>query len=613
MPPVIRNLRFFYIIAIATVALMLILNQWVAAGLLRKQEADSQVVNIAGRQRMLSQRLSKLALKFQPGMADEPFRSWEKEFSESLSFFRSSHRLLQEGNEEWGPYSRPSQTVQAMFQELDRHYLPLVVALISFGEKAGLRGNTDAELAQVMRYEQAFLNGMDAIVFRYAAESKTKISLMQRWETGLLVLALEVAFIFRPLFVKLEHSLRRNTTYENELLRIAEVNRIAKEEAEAESRTKSDLLANISQEIRTPMNGVMGMAELMAYTPLNRQQREYLHVIRAGADNLHKFINDLLDYAGLEAGSLRLEIHAYPLRLLVEETLDLLSQKASDKNLDILYHWDERIPEMVRLDSTRLRQILLNLVSNAVKFTQEGAVAVHVEQLADTENHVQVLFRVKDSGIGLNPEKQNTLHQIFTEKYPKGPIRPEGIGLGLLISSRMLKVMGGELRAVSETGRGSDFHFILSLEKDGAAQTAAQKQAPCLLSGKTMLVIDDNEANRHMLEGLGRLWGMNTLAVNCGKEAHALLGKLDKGPDLALVDMDLPDTDGVALHRALSAKALFKNTKFVLLTTSAFANRAGTAQFHAVVSKPVKHLGLKSELIGLLSGGGGAVTDEVMQ
>ncbi len=618
MPPVIRNLRIFYTIAIATVVLMLILNQGVSAGLLRKQEADGHVVNIAGRQRMLSQRLSKLALNYKPGMADEPFKAWEKEFSNSLSYFRSSHRLLQDGNEEWGPYSQPSQTVQGMFQELDKHYLPLVDALISFGEKAIVRENNDAELAQVMRYEQAFLNGMDSIVFQYAAESKAKISLIQRWETGLfllalLVMGLEVAYIFRPLFVKLEQSLRQNSAYQNELLRIAEANRIAKEKAEDESRTKSALLAKISHEIRTPMNGVMGMAELMAYTSLNPQQREYLHGIRAGADSLHQYIHNLLDYAGLEAGSLRLEIHAYPLRLLIEETLDLLSQKASDKNLDLLYRWDERIPEMVWLDSTRLRQVLLNLVGNAIKFTQEGAVVIHVEQLAETETRVQILFRVKDTGIGLNPEKRQALHQIFTQKTPGEWIRPEGTGLGLLISSRMVNAMGGALRADSETGKGSDFYFILSLEKEPASKNVENRQPASILGGKTMLVIDDNEANRHMLETLGRLWGMHTIAVANGKEAHDLIKTLDKAPELALLDMDLPDTDGVTLHRALVGQALLKNTKFVLMTASAFSNRAGTAQFHAVVSKPVKHLGLKNELIGLLSGRGDAITDTVMQ
>lgn len=601
-----HKLRFFYLLAIATVVLMLVLNQWVAQRLLHKQEADGQVVNVAGRQRMLSQRLSKLTLRFADNMQEPEASAWQKEYLESLDLFTTSHKQLLSGQVALGEYVPLSDTIRRMYADLDVYYLPLVNALNLFAEKTKTKQDVTEERKQILRYEQPFLKNMDAIVFQHAHESKAKIQELQRWENWLLavaliVLAIELLFIFRPMLLKLEQTLHENAVYQEELKRIADANTAAKEKAEADSKAKSAFLSNMSHEIRTPMNGVMGMAELMAYSPLDKTQREYLHIIRTSADNLLRIINDILDFSKIEAGGIELDLHSYSLRMLLEETLDLLSVAAAEKDIDLLYHLDERVPDRLRFDSTRLRQVLLNLVGNAVKFTHRGHVDVRVYLLSSTDTHVELNFQVIDSGIGIPEDKQDMLFAAFTQAEVHIAREYGGTGLGLAISSHMVRVMGGELRVESRVGRGSNFYFILPLEKETRMDENTTVEMDSL-TGKTALLVDDNAANRCLMEELCKRWGMQTTSASDGHQALTLANSMSMGPDFALLDMNMPDMDGSALRTALNHLPAWKDTLYVLLSSSAFSERKGSSGFDASLTKPVKHLVLYNELEALAQG-----------
>ncbi|MFZ4632574.1 MAG: response regulator [Saprospiraceae bacterium] len=611
-----HKLRFFYLLAIATVVLMLALNQWVAQRLLHKQEADGQVVNVAGRQRMLSQRLSKLALLYAQDTPEPEATAWQKEFFGSLELFTTSHKRLLSGQVAQGEYAPLSDTIRQMYADLDVYYLPLTNALNLFAEKTKTHQDVTEERKQILRYEQLFLTNMDAIVFQHANESKAKIFQLQRWENWLLAvaliaLAIELLFIFRPMLIKLEQTLQENAVYQEELKGIAASNALAKEKAEADSKAKSAFLSNMSHEIRTPMNGVMGMAELMAYTPLDKTQQDYLHIIRTSADNLLRIINDILDFSKIEAGGIQLDLHSYSLRTLVEEALDLLSVKAAEKNIDLLYHLDERVPERLRFDSTRLRQVLLNLVGNAVKFTHKGHVDVRVYFLSETDTHVELNFQVIDSGIGIPTDKQDMLFTAFTQAEVHIARDYGGTGLGLAISSHMVRVMGGELRVESQVGHGSNFFFILPFEKE----TRLLENNPVEtdhLAGKTALLVDDNAANRSLMEELCRRWGMQTMSASDGQQALTLANSLAVGPDFALLDMNMPGMDGLALRTALGHLPAWKDTQYVLLSSSAFSERKGSSGFDASLTKPVKHLVLHNELEALTQGNTRKLTDQTV-
>jgi signal transduction histidine kinase/HPt (histidine-containing phosphotransfer) domain-containing protein len=341
--------------------------------------------------------------------------------------------------------------------------------------------------------------------------------------------------------------------------------------AEAQSRAKSDFLAAMSHEIRTPMNGVIAMTGLMMESSLTHDQRGYLDTIYNSSESLLKIINDILDFSKIEAGKMELEKRPFDLRGCIEESLDVLAPRALDKSLDLVYQVDERIPSLVEGDSQRLRQVLVNLLGNGLKFTERGEVLVRVQKLqappgeVTDENSLRLHFAVKDSGIGIAPDRLSKLFKPFTQADSSTSRKYGGTGLGLVISRRLVELMGGKMWAESVPGEGSTFHFTISASAPADSKPPAHTGKQARLADLKILILDDNATARNILFDQCRLWGMLPQAVENSAQAIDLLRK-GTGFDIVLIDLHLQGMDGVAIASEIQKIPAAAMMPMVLLT-----------------------------------------------
>lgn len=612
-PPDHRRLTRLYILALGAVALLSIGGQVIMQFTIARQASDSRVVNLAGRQRMLSQKLSKLALVL--GSETDPAERKRRaaQLEETLGLWRQSHDGLRHGDDALGLPGQNSREVEQMLEEIEPHHQAMVRAaqtLIRCGRQASEAVAADCAQAgrTVLEHEAPFLEGMDQIVFQYDAEAQARVATLKMIEIVLLtvtlsVLALEGAFVFRPAVRNIRDTLARLRQTGRQLAE-------AKEAAEEASIAKSRFLATMTHEIRTPLAGVIGLAELSLEGPLVPETRRQLSAARDSARQLLRLLDEVLDYSKVEAGRLELEPRPIALRAWLSAWQIPWELQAQAKGLTFACQVDPHVPDGLAADTLRLGQILANLLANAIKFTTQGGVSLDVRMAESATTRVRLNFVVRDSGIGIPAQQRDRVFEVFTQADSSTTRKYGGTGLGLAISARLAALMGGGIALDSREGQGSTFTLTGWFDKGAVPQelepSLASLPAPADKPHQSwsLLLAEDSPSIQLVVATLLERQGHQVTCVERGQEAVAACRR--QTFDAILLDIEMPEMDGctaAGLIRRWESETGRPRTPIIALTAHAgTADRARSlaAGMDDHLTKPIERSELQACLARLI-------------
>jgi len=568
-----------YLVTIVTIFALLVSTQFMIQSILKRRKQDSVTINLGGRQRMLSQKLAKTVLTMDRFQNDPYYyNEYKSTLLALLQTWSNVHHSLQQGKMHSKKSIKNSPQIDSLFQIINPHFDSMHQAILQISQLE--RGvSIENQLTAIMHHESSFLMGMDDIVFQYERESSERVERLANIEwilslSTIILLILEIGVIFYPLYHRLIKQQKRLESLNDDLKK-------EQEKIQEMSQAKEEFLSHMSHELRTPLNAVIGVSHLMMGDEVRPEQRENLEVLYASANHLLSLVNDVLDFAKIESGAIEFETIDFDIRATIREIEKIYALNARQKSLYFKVEIDPKVPNGVVGDQIRLKQILTNLVNNAIKFTDKGGIIVHVKCLdSDEPQHVLLQISVTDTGIGIPADKLAHIFDTFTQAESHTTRKYGGSGLGLAITQKLVLSQGGNIEVRSTYGEGSTFTFNLILPISARLDTYCAPTETTLndlpispsFKGMRILIAEDDRFNQFVMRKLMDKWELSYQIVSNGREVlDALMA--EEPFDLVLMDFEMPEMGGLeATERIRSfSDPYFQNLPIIALTASAIA------------------------------------------